>query len=254
MCFIEGGVRIMATVEEMLARRELRHDPVLAEEHCEQWVHWPVNWSAIWVGTLGAIAAVLIFGLIGTAIGAYAMQPNSRIVDLHKVAIGSLIFGICAAFFAFVIGGWIAGKIAGILRAEPAMLHGAIVWLLATPALVIFAALGAGSYMGTWHASLAGTPSWAAPAVAPFDKPESLLANATADERLAYQAAMHKYEVQVTQWREETPRAVRNSALGAVTALLLGLVSSVIGGWLACGEPMSLTHYRTRNAALAHRT
>jgi uncharacterized membrane protein YeaQ/YmgE (transglycosylase-associated protein family) len=198
------------------------------------------------------VSAVLMFGLVGTAIGAYALQPESRLVDLHKVAIGSLIFGVCGAFFAFVIGGWIAGKIAGILRAEPAMLHGAVVWLVATPALVLFAALGAGSYMGSWHASLAGTPTWAAPASLPFDKPEVLGANATAEERASYQTALHKYQVQVTQWKEETPRVVRNSALGAVTALLLGLVGSVIGGWMACGEPMSLTYHRTRNLAATH--
>ena len=36
------------------------------------------------------------------------------------------------------------------------------------------------------------------------------------------------------------------AALGALTALLLGLVGSVIGGWMASGEPMTFTHYRTR--------
>jgi hypothetical protein len=38
----------------------------------------------------------------------------------------------------------------------------------------------------------------------------------------------------------------RNVALGAVTALLLGLIGSVIGGWWATGEPMNFTHHRTR--------
>jgi len=218
----------------------------------EQWVHWPVNWSAVWVGTLAAISAVLIFGLIGTAVGAYAMQPDSRVVDLHKVAIGSLIFAVCGAFFAFVIGGWVAGKIAGILRAEPGMLHGAIVWLMTTPALVAFAALGAGSYMGSWHGALAGTPSWGAPAALPFDRPDLPGPNATAADQARYQSALADYQTHVKQWREDTPRAVRNSALGTVTALLLGLVGSVIGGWMACGEPMSLTYHRTRHLAATH--
>ena len=242
----------MATVEEVIRQREIRRGPDVAEMRYEQWVHWPVNWSAVWVGTLAAVSAVLVFGLIGTAIGAYAFQPDSRIVDLHKVAVGSLIFGVFGAFFAFVVGGWIAGKIAGILRAEPAMLHGAVVWLVATPALVLFAALGAGSYMGSWHASLAGTPAWASPAALPFEKPETLAANATAQDHEAYVAALHKYQVEVTQWKQDTPRVVRNSALGAVTALLLGLVGSVIGGWMACGEPMSLTYHRTRKLATIH--
>jgi anti-sigma factor RsiW len=40
--------------------------------------------------------------------------------------------------------------------------------------------------------------------------------------------------------------AARNSALAAVAALLLGLIGGVIGGWMASGEPMTFTHYRTR--------
>jgi hypothetical protein len=39
---------------------------------------------------------------------------------------------------------------------------------------------------------------------------------------------------------------VRNSALAAVVALLLGLVGSLLGGWMASGEPMTFTYYRRR--------
>ncbi|HEV8058479.1 MAG TPA: hypothetical protein VGP68_01320 [Gemmataceae bacterium] len=243
----------MATVQEMLTQRDGRRESAISEAQYEQWVHWPVNWTAIWVGALASVAALLVFGLIGIAIGVNAVQPESRVVDLHKIAIGTLIFSVCAAFFAFVIGGWCAGKVAGILRAEPAILHGAVVWLLATPALVILAALGAGSYIGTWHASLAGTPTWASRPALPFERPDAPALNATAAERTAYLNEMATYRARVQQWNDETPKAVRNSALGAVTALLLGLVGSVLGGWMACGEPMSLTHFRTRKSPLMHR-
>lgn len=243
----------MANVQELLTQRNGARESVISEAQYEQWVHWPVNWGAIWVGALASVAALLIFGLIGIAIGVNAVQPETRVVDLHKIAMGTLIFSVSAAFFAFVIGGWCAGKVAGILRAEPGMLHGAVVWLMATPALVILAALGAGSYIGTWHASLAGTPSWASRSAAPFERPEVLSANATESERAAYRSDMLTYKTHVQQWNDETPKAVRNGALGAVTALLLGLVGSVLGGWLACGEPMSVTHFRTRKSPLIHR-
>jgi len=241
----------MATMQEEMTRRDPRRESVVSETQYEQWVHWPVNWSAAWVGALASVAAVIVFGLIGIAVGIQSMDPTNRIVDLHKIAIGALIFSVCAAFFAFVIGGWAAGKVAGILRAEPAMLHGAIVWLLATPALVALAALGAGSSIGAWHGSLA-TPNSANAAIAPFDRPEALDASASQEERAAYRTEMANYRARLAQWKEETPRAVRNSALGAATALLLGLVGSVLGGWLACGEPMSVTHYKTRRNSLAH--
>ena len=38
----------------------------------------------------------------------------------------------------------------------------------------------------------------------------------------------------------------RNGAMAAFAALLLGLIGSVIGGWMASGERMTFTHYRTR--------
>ena len=38
--------------------------------------------------------------------------------------------------------------------------------------------------------------------------------------------------------------AVRNSALGGLTALLIGLVGGVLGGWMASGEPMTFTRRR----------
>jgi len=44
----------------------------------------------------------------------------------------------------------------------------------------------------------------------------------------------------------EAARAFRNAALVTVTALLLGLVGAVLGGWLASGEPMNLTYYLRR--------
>jgi len=218
----------------------------VAEAQYERWHHWPVNWSAVWVGALAAVTAALLFGLIGIAVGAHLLGPEHRIVDLHKMTIGALIASVCGAFFAFAIGGWVAGKIAGILRSEPAMLHGAITWLVTVPILMVLVALGAGSFFGGWYSGLAGTPAWGTPAAAPFDRPEAPGPNATDFDRAQFQADMAKYHADVKQWNEDTPRATRNSALGAVTALLLGLVGSVVGGWMASGEPMTFTHYRTR--------
>jgi hypothetical protein len=171
---------------------------------------WPVYWSAIWVGALSALALALIFGLIGTAIGAH--QIGKKVVHLSDLSLGGLIFSVAGAFFSFVVGGWVTAKIAGLRFAETAALHGTIVWLVALPVLLMLAAFGAGSFFGGWYGGLAGTPVWATSSTV------------TADPNVAM--------------------AARNSALGAVTALLIGLIGSLIGGWMASGEPMSLTYRR----------
>jgi hypothetical protein len=44
----------------------------------ERWHHWHVNWSAVWVGALVSLAAALIIGLIGLAVGAHVIDPDHR--------------------------------------------------------------------------------------------------------------------------------------------------------------------------------
>jgi hypothetical protein len=173
---------------------------------------WPVYWSAVWVGALSALAVALLFGLIGTAIGAH--QIGKKVVHLNDLSLGGLIFSVAGAFFSFVVGGWVAGKIAGIERAETAALHGTIVWLVALPLVLVLAAFGAGSFFGGWYGGLAGTPVWATSSTVTADPTAAMVA--------------------------------RNSAIGAVTALLIGLIGGVVGGWFASGEPMSLTYRRVQ--------
>ena len=47
------------------------------------------------------------------------------------------------------------------------------------------------------------------------------------------------------------PEVVRNTALAALTSILLGLIGAVIGGWMASGEPMNFTHHRTRTLTIS---
>jgi hypothetical protein len=216
---------------------EIRREPVVVVSQSETWVPWPVSWSAIWVGALAAIALALLFGLVGIALGFHLLGPSQRIVDWRKFGMGALLFSVCGAFFSGVVGGWVAGKVAGILRSEPAMLHGAIVWLVTVPLVLALAALGAGSYFGGWYGGLAGQAAWVTPPSVTGPAPGTPLDPAA-------RAAAER----------EAARVARNSALGAVTALLLGLIGSVIGGWMASGEPMTFTYYRTRQEMTAPRT
>jgi hypothetical protein len=172
---------------------------------------WPVSWSAVWVGTLAALAVGLIIGLIGYAVGAHEM---ARFVDWEKVRLTGLMFSVGGAFFSFVVGEWVAGRIAGFRRAEPAMLHGAIVWTLGLTLLLVLGAVGAAQRYGEWYAGLAGSPAWSS-LVPPADP--------------------------------DLAARVRNTALASVVALLISLVGSVLGGWMASGEPMTLTYYRRRD-------
>ena len=176
-----------------------------------QWRAWPVSWSGVWVGALAALAVGLIIGLIGYAVGAHEVA-SPRPTDAHKLRMIAVAFNIAGAFFAFVIGGWVATRIAGIQRAEPAMLHGSIVWALGVAMFVALASTGAVAYFGSWYGGLA------APAM-----------------------------VRAVPLDPEVARVMRNAAFGSVVGLLVGLMGGVLGGWLASGEPMSIGYYRRRS-------
>jgi uncharacterized membrane protein YeaQ/YmgE (transglycosylase-associated protein family) len=167
---------------------------------------WPVDWSAVWVGALTALAVALVFGLAGIALGAH--KVGVRVTSWSDFSFGALIFSVLGAFLAFAAGGWSACKLGGFRQSERAILHGGIVWTVATPILLIVTALGAGVYLGGWYGGLAGTPAW------------------------------------VVGAKEIDPNAAlmaRNSALGSLTALLLGLVGAAIGGWMGSGQPMRIS-------------
>ena len=170
---------------------------------------WPVHWTPIWVGALSAVTAALIGGLLGIAFRAFEIAPAGRIGAEHP-GVPELVASVCIGFFAFVIAGWVAARLAGLQRAEPAMLHGAISWLVAVPIVVVLMALGARSDFGSWYGGLVGAPPW------------------------------------VTSAAPVTAKAAREAAGGAATALLLGLVGAVLGGWMGSGEPMTFTHHLRR--------
>jgi hypothetical protein len=174
-----------------------------------EWVVWPIAWSAVWVGALTAMAVGTLIGLIGYAVGA---NEASQYVDWKKLHLIGLIFSVGGAFFSYVAGGWAAARIAGRVRSEPAILHGAVVWLLTIPMLLILGAFGAAGHVGGWYGGLSAV--------------------ATGATRLT---------------DAEMAEALRNNALATAVALLIGLMGAVLGGWMASGEPITLTHHRTRD-------
>jgi hypothetical protein len=178
-----------------------------------EWVIWPIAWSAVWVGALTALAVGLLIGLIGVALGA---NEAAQYVDWKKLHLIGLIFSVAGAFFGYVAGGWAAARIAGRVRSEPAILHGAIVWLLTIPMLLLLGALGSVGHIGGWYGGLSAIAAGTTP---------------LSDSNMAV--------------------AVRNNALATAVALLIGLVGAVLGGWMASGEPMTFTHHRTRDRAVA---
>jgi hypothetical protein len=178
-----------------------------------------VSWSGIWIGALASVVAVVLFGFVGTAIGAHAAGNEGRVTNWNGVGLGALAFAVFAAFWAYVIGGWIGVRLAGVRDPEQSALYGAIVFVVATVVLLALASQAA-QYLNGWYAGLAPAPA-AQPA--PPGQP--------IDPNIA--------------------RAARNSAIAAAASMLIGLAGAVIGGWMASGEPMTIRRRAVRAARAA---
>ncbi len=224
--------------QPLATERQLRQ-----EQAYEQWNRWPVNWSAVFIGALTALAVTTLFALAAVALGAHQLTPEHRVVDLRKIGMWTMVLGVTGSFFAFVSGGWVSGKVGGILRSEPAILHGVIAWLIAIPLLALLSAAGAGGVAGSWLGGLSGGTAVAA---APYSPPQALAPTATEQQRAGYDADWAQYRRELAAWNADTPRVTRNAALCAATALLIGLMGSVVGGWMASGEPMSVRYRRVK--------
>src|SRR5438445_3277428 len=174
----------------------------------ESWTAWPVFWTPVIVGALASVVAVVLFGVIGTAVGSWKAGNEGRVTDFSGIGRVAVAYAVFASFFAFVIGGWVTARIAGIRRAEPAILHAAIAFLVATVVLLTLASFGGAVFNG-WYVGLAPAPAVPTPAGQPIDP--------------------------------SVAKAAAAGAAAAAVAILLGLVGSVVGGWMGSGERMDFS-------------
>jgi hypothetical protein len=186
----------------------------------DSWTAWPVYWSPVIVGALASVVAVVLFGVIGTAVGSWKAGNEGRVTDFSGVGRVAVAYAVFASFFAFVIGGWVTARIAGIRRAETAILHAAIAFLVATVVLLAMASFGGAVFNG-WYAGLAPSPAVPAQAGQPLDP--------------------------------SVAKAAAAGATAAAVAILLGLLGSVIGGWMGSGERMDFSFYSRERGGVTRR-
>ena len=178
------------------------------------WTGWHLSWGSVFVGALAGLVAAVLFSLIAVAIGAHK-AVDDRILKWADLGPVTIIVSVFGAFLASVIGAWVAAKMSGARRAEPAILHGVAAWLVSMGIVLLFAALSGANTLGGGYLGGLTPPGAPAPAGAPVDP--------------------------------NTAIAIRNAAVGSILGILIGLMGAVVGGWFASGEPMNVNYYRTRS-------
>ncbi|MEX0928317.1 MAG: hypothetical protein WD266_07880 [Balneolales bacterium] len=91
-----------------------------------------VSWGAILAGALVAIVVQIVLSMLGIAIGASAINPTESGGAFSGLGIGAALWWVVTALISLFTGAWVAGRMASITNSFEGMMHGIIVWCVAT--------------------------------------------------------------------------------------------------------------------------
>jgi hypothetical protein len=157
-----------------------------------------VRWGAIWAGLITAIATFLLLTTAAVAIGAVAVDAGA---DAESGSMASGIASAVIALLAFLAGGFVAGRTAGVVGRGYGALNGFLVWALGVVLILALAAMGLGSLFGASGDLFAQYQQMGSP------QPEGVDQNAVVE-------------------------GIRNGSIGAFLAMLLPAIAATVGGLL----------------------
>jgi hypothetical protein len=160
-----------------------------------------VRWGAVWAGLLTALGTFLLLTTAAVAIGAVAVDSGASADDTGAA---SGIASAIIALLAFLVGGYVAGRSAGVIGRGYGALHGFLVWALGVVLILALAAFGLGSLFG-----------------------------ASGDLFAQYQQ-MGSPQADVDQ--QSVIDGIRNGSIGAFIGMLLPAVAATLGGLFGSRE------------------
>jgi hypothetical protein len=177
-----------------------------------------LHWGAVIAGVLLALAAHVVLGLAGAALGLAARPGASRAVGAVAV-----IWALVTPFVATLLGAWLAGRMAGAEDARAGVLHGVLVWCigLIAGALFLTGTLATG-------AMTAGTAT---------------SGNVAAAQRGAGETGRGR-AAQARAGPDEAARVAATGAGGGALAAIAGLLGGFVGAALSAGRGLGRGRWR----------
>lgn len=121
-------------------------------------------WGAIFAGAVVALAVFLALGLLGLGIGVVDIDPRAG-DPVEFSLLGTGIYVFIAQLIALGAGGFVAGRLAGVLHTLGSALHGATVWGLTTLVTAWLATSAATGLFGLASSAISTALSGASSAV-----------------------------------------------------------------------------------------
>ena len=96
-----------------------------------------ISWASIFAGALAVLAISLLLSLLGVALGFSMLDPESATDITNGSGIAVTIWTIISLLVSLAIGGFVAGRLAGV----DGYIHGFLMWSLALIMGVIFSVM-----------------------------------------------------------------------------------------------------------------
>ena len=87
-----------------------------------------ISWGAVVAGVVIAFVVMLTLSLLGLAIGFGAIDPTEEANPFSGLGTGAGIWWGLSTLIALFLGGWVAGRLAGVPKKFEAGIHGALTW------------------------------------------------------------------------------------------------------------------------------
>ncbi len=125
-----------------------------------------VSWRAILAGAVVALSVHLLLTTLGASITSFAAKPANSDTPVQTFTIGLAVSWTLSALISLWLGGCVSARLACPGDREGGMMHGFIMWSLATVIGFILVAGGVGKALGTAGRVVGGAVSTAATAAA----------------------------------------------------------------------------------------
>ncbi|CUH38855.1 hypothetical protein JSE7799_01573 [Jannaschia seosinensis] len=171
-------------------------------------------WGAIFAGTVVALGIFVLLGLAGIGLG-FTLIEADEASPMNGSLTTTAIWQFISQLIALGAGGYVAGRLAGVIHSVGAMLHGATVWALTTLVAVWLAAqaaMGIAGAAGSAVSTIASGVSSAAQTVIPddFSLPDLSVGSLSMDDLpQGVQSALREEGITPENFRAEAREAFR---------------------------------------------
>lgn len=173
-----------------------------------------VSWGAIIAGAIVAVSTVISLGFLGAGIGLWAVEPGGDPDSISGMATTGAVYLVIAQLVALFVGGYLASRMSAAWDKQNAIMHGVVVWALATIASIWLAASAVSSIFYTSVSLVKGAASavsTAATEVVPDDLPNFKMPEVRMDMLPPrVQDALRRQGITADNLKTETREAFRN--------------------------------------------